>query len=239
MSHEIRTPLNAIVGFSEVLLDRTTIEIPESQRKVYLEHIHSSALHLLNLVNDVLDLSKVEAGRMELQLEPVAVDDLIHGCVGVIGGVASQRNLAFEVDVQPGDGVISADRGRLKQVLYNLLSNAVKFTPDGGQITVSSRIHDGQAVISISDTGTGIDVADQALIFEPFHQGRPGVATGVGTGLGLALVRNLVAAHGGSVEVESAPGHGSTFRVCLPVVHTCPPEQRSANVVADDLRASE
>jgi PAS domain S-box-containing protein len=221
VSHELRTPLNAILGFSEVFLDH--VDLPEEQRVRFIQHIHDSGKHLLALINDILDLSKVEAGRMELALEPVPLGDMLDGCVAVIEAVARQKRIRLEARCDPAEAVIVGDPARLKQVVYNLLSNAVKFTPEGGRVSVAAHVGSTEAVFSVRDTGVGIKTEDQTLIFEEFHQGDVGRAhPEVGTGLGLALVRRLVEAHGGTVGVESTCGEGSCFTVTLPLTASPP-----------------
>jgi len=217
MSHELRTPLNAIIGFAEVLSDRTREEIPDDQRSRYLDHIQRSGKQLLSLINDILDLSKVEAGRMELFLERVRLADIIEGCVGVVRVVAVRNEITLDNRIEPPDAVVMADPARLRQIVYNLLSNAVKFTPRGGAVVVTATVEANLAEIAVRDNGIGIALADQAHIFEEFRQVSERTTGAVeGTGLGLALVQRLAELHGGRVEVQSAPGEGSCFRVTLP-----------------------
>src|SRR5216683_5029329 len=170
---------------------------------------------LLGLVNDVLDLAKVEAGHMELNLERVPLRELMVGCVDVIRGMSNPKRLTVLTHCEPIDAVVTADPVRLRQILYNLLSNAVKFTPPGGQISVSARVDAAGAVISVRDNGIGIRPEDKRVIFEPFGQADT-TARAQGTGLGLPLVRELVGLHGGRVWLESAPGAGSCFTFTLP-----------------------
>jgi signal transduction histidine kinase len=212
ISHELRIPLNAIIGFSEIMLDH---DIPDDQRQLYLAQIQRGGQHLLGLVNDVLDLAKVEAGHMELNLERVPLRELMVGCVEVIRGISNPKQLTILAHCEPSDAVVTADPVRLRQILYNLLSNAVKFTPVGGQISVSARVDATGAVIAVRDNGIGIRPEDKRVIFEPFGQGDT-VSRAQGTGLGLPLVRELVALHGGRVWLESAPGAGSCFTFTLP-----------------------
>ncbi|MDE3077271.1 MAG: response regulator, partial [Chloroflexota bacterium] len=218
MSHELRTPLNAIIGFSEVLLDPELSAMPEDQRTQFLANIHRSGRHLLGLINDILDLSKVEAGRMELHPEVARLHDLIWGCMAIVQPLAGKKRIQLQATCQPEDAQVQVDVARVKQVLYNLLSNAVKFTPDGGRVDVTAEVGESEARVAVRDTGIGIKPEDQALVFEEFRQVDQGPARQQeGTGLGLALVRRLVELHGGQVWVDSAPGKGSTFTFILPV----------------------
>jgi len=216
MSHELRTPLNAIIGFSEVLLERLFGDVNEKQVD-YLKDIHSSGRHLLNLINDILDLSKVEAGRMELEPSTFDLPSAIANAMALIRERAQRHGIALGMDVDPDLGDIVADERKLKQILLNLLSNAVKFTPDGGRIDVRARQDDSFVRISVADTGVGIAREDQEAVFEEFRQvGSNYTTKQEGTGLGLALTRRFVELHGGTIGVESEPGQGSTFTFTLP-----------------------
>jgi len=216
MSHELRTPLNAIIGFSEVLLERLFGELNDKQQD-YLQDIHSSGRHLLNLINDILDLSKVEAGRMELELSTFDLPSAISNAMSLIRERAQRHEITLGMDVDPQLGEIVADERKLKQILLNLLSNAVKFTPDGGRIEVRARGGEQEISISVHDTGIGIAAADQEAVFEEFRQvGRNYTSKQEGTGLGLALTRRFVELHGGTIHVESELGKGSTFTFKLP-----------------------
>jgi signal transduction histidine kinase len=220
MSHELRTPLNAIIGFSEVLLDHDVTEIPEDQRSAYLEYIRGSGRNLLGLINDILDVSKVEAGHMQVQLQQVQLDELVEGCVALIAGGAEKKHIRVETRCEPPDVTVEADPARLQQIICNLLSNAVKFTEVGGLVRVVAQpgARD-EMVVTVSDTGIGVRLEDQALIFEPFRQAEHGThRREQGTGLGLALARQLVELHGGKIWVESAPGQGSSFSFTLQAV---------------------
>ncbi len=223
MSHELRTPLNAIIGFSEVLVDRMFGELNEKQEE-YLKDIYSSGTHLLSLINDILDLSKIEAGRMELEPEdfdlPAAIDDALL----LVRERAGRRGIALERHVQAGVGEIRADARKVKQVLLNLLSNAVKFTPEGGRIDVRVRLEEGNAEISVTDSGIGIAAEDQEAVFEEFRQVGKADKKAEGTGLGLALCRKFVELHGGHIWVHSELGRGSTFTFTIPV--RCEPSDR-------------
>ncbi|MCA1647316.1 MAG: response regulator [Chloroflexi bacterium] len=217
ISHELRTPLNAIIGFSEVMLDHDDAQIPVAQRRTFLEHIQTSGHHLLGLVNDILDLAKVEAGRIELSLEPVLLEAVLIGCADVIRAVADPKLLTLVVKCEPAGAVVVADPARLKQILYNLLSNAVKFTPTGGRISLMAQVDASEAVISVRDNGVGISPEDQDLIFEPFHQAKvAGQSHQEGTGLGLPLARLLVELHKGRIWFGSTPGVGSCVSFTLP-----------------------
>jgi signal transduction histidine kinase len=217
MSHELRTPLNAIIGFSEVLLERLFGDINEKQDD-YLKDIHSSGRHLLNLINDILDLSKVEAGRMELDLSTFDLPSAIANALTLIRERAQKHGIAMAQNVEPELGDVLADERKFKQILLNLLSNAVKFTPDGGRIDVSARRQGDNIIIAVHDTGIGIAPEDQEAVFEEFRQvGRNYTSKQEGTGLGLALTRRFVELHGGRISVDSKPGQGSTFTFTLPM----------------------
>ncbi len=217
MSHELRTPLNAIIGFSEVLLERMFGEVNEKQTE-YLQDILSSGQHLLSLINDILDLSKVEAGRMELALAPFHLPVALENAVTLVKERAARHGIALTLDVDPRLGEFVGDERKIKQVLLNLLSNAVKFTPEGGQITLKAVVADGSVEISVSDTGIGIAPEDQEAIFEEFRQvGGDDVRKREGTGLGLTLAKKFVEMHGGRIWVKSKVGKGSTFSFTLPV----------------------
>ncbi|HYE92164.1 MAG TPA: GAF domain-containing protein [Terriglobales bacterium] len=213
MSHELRTPLNAIIGFSELLLEDP--RAPEDTDA--LERILRAARHLLALISDILDVAKIEAGRMELELGDVDVAATIASAMTLVEQRAARRRIAVDRAVEPGVATLRADDRKLRQVLLNLLSNAVKFTPDGGRIEVRAR-RDGDAVrIAVADTGIGIAPEDREAVFDEFRQlGRHGT-TSEGTGLGLALARRFVQLHGGRIWVESEVGRGSTFTFTLPI----------------------
>jgi len=217
MSHELRTPLNAIIGFSEVLLERLFGDLNEKQDD-YLKDIHSSGRHLLNLINDILDLSKVEAGRMELDLSTFDLPTAIANAMTLIRERAQNHGIAMAQDVAPELGEIVADERKFKQILLNLLSNAVKFTPDGGRIEVRACANGDNLVVAVHDTGIGIAPDDQEAVFEEFRQvGRNYTSKQEGTGLGLALTRRFVELHGGRIGVDSKPGEGSTFTFTIPL----------------------
>jgi len=217
MSHELRTPLNAIIGFSEVLLERMFGEMNEKQED-YLKDIHSSGQHLLSLINDILDLAKVEAGRMELNPTTFDLSAAIDNALTLIRERAMHHGIALATEIDSQLGELNADERKLKQILLNLLSNAVKFTPEGGRITVGARLLRDMVEIAVNDTGIGIAPKDQAAVFEEFKQvGRDYTRKAEGTGLGLALTRKLVELHGGVMRLESEPGKGSTFSFTLPL----------------------
>ncbi len=217
MSHELRTPLNAIIGFSEVLLERFFGEVNEKQED-YLKDIHSSGRHLLSLINDILDLSKVEAGRMELELSSFDLAAAIANAITLIRERAQRHGIALGLDLAPDLGTITADERKLKQILLNLLSNAVKFTPDGGRVEVQAARGDDSVTVAVRDTGIGIAPGDQEAVFEEFRQvGRHYTSKQEGTGLGLALTRRFVELHGGRIWLESEAGKGSVFTFTLPV----------------------
>ena len=216
MSHELRTPLNAIIGFSEVLIERMFGELNEKQDD-YLKDIYGSGKHLLALINDILDLSKIEAGRMDLELETFDIENALSNAMTLIRERAQQHGIATELVGAEGLGDICADQRKLKQVMLNLLSNAVKFTPDGGSITVSAAMSNGVLEISVADTGIGIEHAEQETIFQEFRQaGGDYTNKQEGTGLGLTLTKRFVELHGGQISVDSEPGHGATFTFTLP-----------------------
>jgi signal transduction histidine kinase len=216
MSHELRTPLNAIIGFSDALLQGLFGATNEKQTE-YLRDIRASGEHLLSLINDILDLSKIEAGRMELDLAafdfPTAIDDALL----LMRERAGRRGITLERHGGGGLGEIRADQRKVKQVLLNLLSNAVKFTPEGGRIDVSVALVDGAVEISVTDTGIGIAAEDHDAVFEEFRQVGAADKKAEGTGLGLALCRKFVGLHGGRIWVKSELGQGSTFTFTLPV----------------------
>jgi signal transduction histidine kinase len=216
MSHELRTPLNAVIGFSEVLAERMFGDLNPKQQE-YVQDILTSGRHLLALINDILDLSKVEAGRMELELAPFDLRAALENSLLLVRERAQRHGLVLELDVDDGVSMVVADERRFRQIMLNLLSNAVKFTPDGGQIRVSAVLREGFVEVAVSDTGMGIPKEDQGLIFEEFRQAR-GESAGKreGTGLGLTLTKRLVETHGGRIWVTSEPGRGSAFTFTLP-----------------------
>jgi signal transduction histidine kinase len=216
MSHELRTPLNAIIGFSDALSEKFFGELNTRQVR-YVDHIQASGRHLLALINDILDLSKVEAGRMELELGPMALADVLENGVTMVRERAVRHGISLVLSVDPAVGSIQADERKVKQIVYNLLANAVKFTPDGGRVEVTARQVDGWAEVVVSDTGIGIAPEDQERIFGEFEQvARRSAQAPEGTGLGLALSRRFVELHGGRLWVESQLQVGSRFSFTLP-----------------------
>src|SRR6266851_4355080 len=216
LSHELRTPLNAIIGFSEVLLQRMFGELNPKQDE-YLQDVLSSGRHLLSLINDILDLSKVEAGRMELELERFDLPQALQDTLVLVRERAVRHGIDLHLDADARLGILVADERKIKQVMLNLLSNAVKFTPEGGRVEVRAVPTDGAVEISVADTGIGIAPENQELIFEEFRQvGGDYAHKREGTGLGLTLARRFVELHGGRIWVKSQPGHGSTFTFSIP-----------------------
>jgi signal transduction histidine kinase len=216
MSHELRTPLNAIIGFSEVLSERMFGELNEKQDE-YLKDIHASGQHLLSLINDILDLSKIEAGKMELELSDFDLPMTIDNALMLIRERAGRRSIALNTAVGERVGQVHADERKIRQVLLNLLSNAIKFTPEGGRIEVEAKPVNGSIEVSVSDTGVGIAPEDQEAVFEEFRQVGTADKKVEGTGLGLALSRKFIELHGGKIWVESQVGQGSTFTFTVPV----------------------
>jgi signal transduction histidine kinase len=214
MSHELRTPLNAVIGFSEVLQDRLFGDLNDKQAE-YVTDINTSGRHLLTLINDILDLSKVEAGRMELQATTFALSDALENAVALTRERATRQGISLRLTVDPSAGAIDADERKIKQVLFNLLTNALKFTARGGTVDVIARGEGDEVLVSVRDDGVGIAEADQVRIFEEFQQVRTSQLQ-EGTGLGLALSRRFVELHGGRLWVQSVPGQGSTFAFTLP-----------------------
>jgi signal transduction histidine kinase/DNA-binding response OmpR family regulator len=214
MSHELRTPLNAIIGFSELMRGEESIGDSRVVPAEWIEHIYASGRHLLDLINDILDLSKIEAGRLELHPDRVELAELVTDAVNTLHPLMERKRLDLRTEV-PG-GQVWGDRVRLRQVLDNLLSNAIKFTPEGGRVSVEVSRVAGEVRLVVADTGVGIDAADIQRIFEEFQQVGDASMHHAGTGLGLALTKRLVEAHGGRVELDSTPGAGSRFTVCLP-----------------------
>jgi signal transduction histidine kinase/DNA-binding response OmpR family regulator len=215
MSHELRTPLNAIIGFSEVLTERLFGELNDKQAE-YLEDILGSGRHLLSLINDILDLSKVEAGRMELETGTFSLAEALDNGMTMVRERASRHGVTLSLDVDREIGLIEADERKIKQVIFNLLSNAVKFTSERGRVDVVARQVEGGVHVSVRDTGIGIAPQDQARIFEEFQQvGSVTTNAREGTGLGLALARRFVELHGGRLWVESQVGVRSTFTFTL------------------------
>jgi signal transduction histidine kinase len=216
MSHELRTPLNAVIGFSDVLLTQHFGELNDDQRG-YVDDIRSSGAHLLELINDVLDLSKVEAGRLDIESRWFALGDTVVSAANLLRPRAAAAQLELGFDVSPDAAEAFGDERRIKQVLVNLLTNAVKFTPPGGSVDVVARRQDHCVVVAVSDTGVGIAPEDQTRVFDDFHQVGESALAQEGSGLGLALAKRFLDLHGGEIWVESTPGEGSTFSFRLPL----------------------
>ena len=235
MSHELRTPLNAIIGFSELMLDAKESQFDSATQKRFLAQVHSSGKHLLGLINDILDLAKVEAGQMELRLQEVPVEPVIAQALALVEPLAAEKHLTIRSEASTA-GVVLADAGKLKQMLLNLISNAIKFTAEGGTVKISARRLQGAIEIAVADTGIGISDADQAKIFMEFHQVDPGPGRRQqGTGLGLALTRRFALLHGGDVHVTSKVGEGSVFTLRLPLqIPTVAPADEKVDATAAD-----
>jgi len=215
MSHELRTPLNAIIGFSQIIemqLQEKSIE----KLAEYLDYIKTSGEHLLDMVNDILDLSKIEAGRTELDIKPFNLRETLMSIPTHVKSLAMKKGLQVELDIAPDLGMIRGDEVRIKQVVYNLLSNAIKFTESGKRIGIRAYLHEFTAVVTVWDEGIGIDAGNIERIFQPFEQVGAAAKDSQGTGLGLAITMRLVQLHGGNIEVESSPGEGSRFTISLP-----------------------
>jgi signal transduction histidine kinase/DNA-binding response OmpR family regulator len=235
MSHELRTPLNAIIGFSELMLDAKESQFDGPTQKRFLSQVHSSGKHLLGLINDILDLAKVEAGQMELRLQEVAVEPVIAQVVELVEPLAGQKQITIKTEAASA-GAVLADAGKLKQMLLNLVSNAIKFTPEGGLVKITARRLPSAVEVGVADTGIGISEADQAKIFLEFHQVDPGPGRRQqGTGLGLALTRRFALLHGGDVRVSSKVGEGSEFTLRLPlqVAAVAPADEKVDGLAAD------
>jgi signal transduction histidine kinase/CheY-like chemotaxis protein len=218
MSHELRTPLNAILGFSELLRDDLAGKITEKQRKDCLDNIYNSGKHLLSLINDVLDLTKIEAGRMDLVYEEFGVESALREVLNVTRSLAVKKEIQITSQVEPPDLLCIADKNKFKQVLYNLLSNAIKFTPNGGKVRVSAARGGENLTLEVEDSGIGIPKELQHKIFGAFYQVQSSSSREYpGTGLGLALTKKLIELHAGTIGFESAPGKGTTFTVVLPL----------------------
>jgi CheY-like chemotaxis protein len=222
MSHELRTPLNAVIGFSEVLLERMFGDINERQEE-YLNDILDSGRHLLELLNDILDLSKVEAGRMQLERSRFPMPDVLDGCLAQVSQRAAQQGVELRREVATEVGLVDADELRFKQVLLNLLSNAVKFTPAGGTVDVRVTTDGTALAVTVTDTGIGIAPEDQDRIFESFQQGGRATTQQEGTGLGLTLSKRIVELFGGRMWLDSEVGVGSTFGFTMPLGTTAVP----------------
>ena len=219
VSHELRTPLHTIIGFSELLAEESAGTLNEKQKR-FIDHVRKDSLYLLALINDLLDLSKIEEGHLELQPEPFHIAAVLEDALSSIRLHSTAKSIAIETNIAVSTP-LNADRRRFKQVLHNLLGNAVKFTPQGGRIGVEARLHHGFVEISVSDTGVGIPKEEQHAIFNKFHQaGATTKGVREGTGLGLTIARRLVEAQGGTIWVESELGRGSRFTFTIPAEQT-------------------
>jgi signal transduction histidine kinase len=215
MSHELRTPLNAIIGFSEVLLD-PSLQVSEEERSQFLTDVLSSGKHLLGLINEVLDLAKIEAGKMELQIDPALIQDVVEAVSNTMRSLAAKKSIDFRMESDERLGPFPMDGARVKQVLLNLVGNAIKFTPDGGRVWVRAGSDNGSVCVEVGDTGPGIAAEDHERIFQEFQQAGSETGKPQGTGLGLALAKKFVEMHGGKIWLESEVGKGSRFFFTLP-----------------------
>jgi signal transduction histidine kinase/CheY-like chemotaxis protein len=229
MSHELRTPLNAVIGFSDVLLDRMFGELNDRQAE-YIQDIRDSGRHLLELINEILDLSRIEAGRMDLDVGVIDMVPLLNQCLGMVRDRADQHGIEVALEVDATLEPIEGDERKLKQVVLNLLSNAVKFTPDGGAVAMRATAGEGEVIVAVSDTGPGVAPADRERIFAAFQRGdRAARGDAEGTGLGLTLSRRIVDLHGGRLWLEDAPGGGSRFSFAVPA---CPSHRAAPDDIA-------
>lgn len=216
MSHELRSPLHTVIGFAELLVEESVGQL-NAQQKRFMTHIRTDSLHLLDLINDLLDLSKIEAGRLELRHEVFQVNEVLDEALSSVRPRAAAKSVEVLTEIGAPLAVF-ADRIRFKQILNNLLSNALKFTPDGGQVRVEALSRDSFAEISVSDTGIGIPEEQHQAVFDKFYQVRAATKGGPdGTGLGLAITKRLVEQHGGAISVASEPGKGSRFTFTVPL----------------------
>jgi signal transduction histidine kinase len=216
MSHELRTPLNAILGYTELVLDDIYGEAPQRMRAV-LQRVERNGKHLLGLINDVLDLSKIEAGQLTLSLADYSLKEMVQGVFSVVESLATEKKLALKIELPPGLPPGHGDERRLTQVLLNLVGNAIKFT-DTGEVAIRAAASNGSFTFSVRDTGPGIAAADQGKIFEEFRQvDSSATKKKAGTGLGLSIAKRIIELHGGRISVDSRIGEGSTFSVTIPV----------------------
>ncbi len=216
MSHELRTPLNAILGYTELILDGIYGEMPDKVRGV-LDRVQSNGKHLLGLINDVLDLSKIEAGQLTLSLTDYSIKDVVHSVFSVVESLATAKQLALKIEVPPNLPAARGDERRLAQVLLNLVGNAIKFT-DSGEVAIKASASNGSYTLSVHDTGPGISESDRGKIFEEFQQADSSATKKKGgTGLGLSISKRIVEMHGGRIWVDSNIGEGSTFSFTVPV----------------------
>jgi signal transduction histidine kinase/DNA-binding response OmpR family regulator len=234
MSHELRTPLNAVLGFSELLTDKRYGEMNERQAR-YVNHIHTSGKHLLKLISDILDLSKIEAGKMEIVREDVAVDFVCTEVLSALQPLADKKSQALIRQVEP-NLYVRADPTRLKQILMNLIGNAIKFSPERGRIELAARSMDGQVRVEVRDDGPGIPPEDQQRIFEAFYRRAESGKAVEGTGLGLAITERLVNMHGSQLEIDSRPGEGTCFHFSLPLVANHPVQSTQPATARPEIR---
>ena len=216
MSHELRTPLNAIIGFSEVLLD-PSLQVSDDERAQFLTDVLSSGKHLLGLINEVLDLAKIEAGKMELQIESAFLQDVVEAVSNTMRSLAVKKSIDLLVNSDERLQPFPMDGARVKQVLLNLVGNAIKFTPEGGKVWMRSDSGAGYVRVEVGDTGPGIGLEDQERIFQEFQQAGSEAGKPQGTGLGLALAKKFVEMHGGRIWLDSEVGKGSRFYFTLPI----------------------
>ncbi|MBC7086118.1 MAG: hypothetical protein H5T43_07125 [Methanomethylovorans sp.] len=217
MSHELRTPLNSVIGFSDLLLSESCGSLNEKQSR-YIKNIKLSGKYLLDQINDILDLSKIEAGKMEIQPQLFSIAEAISEVLETMSPMATEKNMNFEILISKEVDVIFADKSMFKQILYNLVSNAIKFTPSDGRVCLKAEIINNYLSLSVIDSGIGISSEDQKMLFEPFRQINPSPSQEYkGTGLGLTIVKKFVEMHGGDIIVQSQIGKGSTFTFTLPL----------------------
>ncbi|SHG96527.1 PAS domain S-box-containing protein [Chryseolinea serpens] len=218
MSHELRTPLNAILGFSELLIDQKIGPLNTRQRQ-YLQDIHESGSHLLQLINNVLDLAKIESGKTELSVEIFSLNEVIAGVITTLESIATEKDVTIRLELSKALSFVCLDKNKFRQVLYNLLSNAIKFNREGGEVQISTLPHQADTfMVRVSDTGLGIPKEDLKKLFMPFVQLDSGTARQhEGSGLGLTLTKNIVELHRGQIGVDSEPGAGSTFWIIMPL----------------------
>ena len=225
MSHELRTPLNAIIGFSDIMRDALVGPI-DARYRDYANDINAAGRHLQRIINDILDISKIEGGGLELQEEMVAIEEVVEECRRIVAAMADIAKVSLAIDLPGFLPPIRADHLRLRQILLNLLSNAVKFTPPGGRVTVTAAVDLAGVAISVEDTGIGMKTEDIAIALTPFRQIEGAMSRRFdGTGLGLPLAKALIERHGGALEIKSAPGVGTAIRIRLP-------QERVANFAA-------
>ncbi len=242
MSHELRTPLNAIIGFSDVL---DSIASLDDKQKRYVRNIQTSGKVLLEMINDILDLAKIESGKMEVRLSDFRIEPVVTAQCDMARPLTERKNIDLETQIDPDLPEMFQDQAKVQQILNNLLSNAIKFTPEGGRIVVSARRSDaGELVLQVADTGVGIAPEDQVAVFEKFRQGKSVLSGGdamtreySGTGLGLSIVRELCKLLGGEILLESELGKGSTFTVRLPWTRIDQPKLDGALAIPDDVEA--